>query len=113
MEGKLRLQDALNGAVLLSLEDLVTQWRVFERHLVGLEVFDAQRVVFVVEERHYIVHPTPHVGLAHAYLNLHVEEISEREHLDRSRVDAGEGDGPATPDRSHTLAQGERPIELE
>src|SRR5215217_762142 len=73
---RLELQDALDGAVLLFLEDLVAQWRVFEWHLVGLEILYAKWIV-VVQERHDVLDPLPHVGLSHPKLYLHVEEVAQ------------------------------------
>src|SRR5215212_4774890 len=108
---QLRLQDTLDGAVLLFLEDFVAQRGVFERHLVGLEILGAQRIV-VVQERHDIVHVAADVGLTHTHLYLHVEEVPEREHLYGSGVDAADREGPATTDRCYALTQGERLVKL-
>src|SRR5918998_6559881 len=102
---RLGLQDTLDGAVLLLLEVLVSQRRVFEGHLVGLEVLDAQRVV-VVQERHDVFDPLPDIGLSHAQLYLHVEEVAQREGLDRACVDASERERPSAPDGGHAVAQG-------
>ena len=55
----------------------------------GLEVLDAKRV-FVVQERYDVLDPSPYVGLSHAQLYLHVEEVAQWEGLYRTRVDAGE-----------------------
>src|SRR5919112_2706814 len=79
---RLRFQDALDGAVLLFLEDLVTQRRIFEWHLVGLEILDSQRIV-VIQEWHDVFDPLPDVGLSHAQLYLHVEEVAQWEGLYR------------------------------
>src|SRR5215203_3122369 len=108
---RLGLQDALDGAVLLFLEDLIAQRRVFEWHLVGLEILDAKRIV-VAQERHDVLDPLPYVGLSHAELYLHVEEVAQREGLDRPRVDAGERERSAASHCRHAVAQGGRAVEL-
>src|SRR5215207_4988041 len=109
---RLGLQDALDGAVLLFLEDLIAQRCVFERHLVGLEILDAKRIV-VVQKRRDVLHPLPHVGLSHTKLYLHVEEVAQWEGLDRPRVDAGERERAAASHGGHAVAQGSRPVELQ
>src|SRR5918994_7715407 len=109
---RLGLQDALDGAVLLFLRDLVSQWCVFEWHLVGLEILDAQTIV-VVKKRHDIFDPLPHVGLSHTELYLHVEEVAQWEGLDRPRVDAGDRERSAASHCGHAVAQGGGPVELQ
>jgi hypothetical protein len=59
-----RLENDLDGAVLLLLEDLVAVRRLLERHRVGGEGVDAQRVV-VGQQRHDVLDPLLDVGLPH------------------------------------------------
>src|SRR6185312_5460196 len=71
------LEQHLEGPVLLLLEPLVGLWRLSERHVVGGEAIDAERVVVAGEERQDVVHPALDVGLAHTHVQLLVEHLQE------------------------------------
>src|SRR5688500_4538672 len=58
----------LDRAVLLLAEVRVGLRGLLERHVVGGEVVDTQRVA-LGEDRQDVGHPAPHVGLAHAQLD--------------------------------------------
>src|SRR5690606_24147858 len=70
--------DHLDGAVLLALEHVVGVRRVGQRHVVGGEVVDAERVL-VGEVGDDVVGPAADVGLAHAQLDLLVEQGEQRD----------------------------------
>src|SRR5919199_1168651 len=78
----------------------------------GGEILGAQRIL-VAKQGEEIVGPPADVGLTHAELDLHIEEVSQGEHLYRSGIDAAYRQGSAAPDRRHTLAQGICPIKLD
>src|SRR3954447_13468266 len=88
------LQHDLDGAVLLLLEGLVGVGGVVERQVVGGEALHAQRVI-VGEQRHDLRHPALDVRLAHAQLDLLVEERQHRQRVRLAAIDAAERDRPA------------------
>ena len=62
----------------------------------GGEVLHAERVVLPTDQRQEVVHPAPHVGLAHADLDLLVEHRQQRQRVGGAAVHPDERDG-ATP----------------
>src|SRR6478752_4455706 len=89
------LQQDLDRAVLLALEDLVGVGGLAERQLMRGEILDAEGIGFVFEQRHDVVDPAPHVGLAHPQLDLLVEEIHHGHWVSGAAVDAAERDRAA------------------
>src|SRR4051794_19952920 len=79
--GRSRLQDDLDGPVLLVLEDLIPVRRLLQWQAMRREEIDAERVV-VGQQRQDLIRPAPHVRLPHAQLDLLVEPVAEREVLD-------------------------------
>src|SRR5215217_2331836 len=85
---QLRFEDALDGAILLFLEDLVGVRSLIERKLMGGEILDTQRIVVAAEQRHDVVYPPLDVRLAHADLDAPVEEVHHGQGVGLAAVDA-------------------------
>src|SRR4029453_19252780 len=86
--GSLRsgLQDDLDAAVLLLLEDVVAVRRLFERHPVRHQVVHAQRVVVAGGQREDVAHPALHVCLAHPHRDPLVEQVHHRDRVGLAAV---------------------------
>ena len=82
----LRLQDHLDAAVFLFLEDLVGGRGAVEVDLVGFQVHDAERVCGIFHEREQLVRPPADVALAHPELDLLVEHGQQRHGAGRAAV---------------------------
>ena len=65
----------------------------------GGEGLDAEGILVAVEQGHDLVDPAFDVGLAHAQLDLLVEQVHHRHRVDLPAVHAAEGDRPASPDQ--------------
>ena len=74
------------------------------------KVVDAQRVV-VVEQRHDVVDPAAHVGLAHPELDLLVEHGHHRHRVGHAAVDAAERDGAAAAHDVDRQVQRAQPVD--
>src|ERR687897_1075499 len=84
----LGLQEHLDRAVLLLLEDVVAVWRLVQRKMVGVEVVDAERVPVALEQGHDLGHPVLHVRLPHPQLDLLVEHREHRQRVGGAAIDA-------------------------
>src|SRR4051794_9325840 len=107
-----RLQHDLDRAVLLLLEHLVGARRLVEREAVGDQVARAERVL-LGEQGQDLVGPAAHVRLAHADLDLLVEEVAEWEVLLEADVDARDRERSAAADRAHAGPQRLEPVHLQ
>ena len=85
--------------------------RLVERHLVGREVRDAERVGGVVDERQDVVDPAVDVRLPHPDLQLAVEDLHHRERVLLAAVDTADRDRAAAPGGLQRRVQRRQPVD--
>src|SRR5687768_4221987 len=104
-----RLEQDLDAAVLLFLEQLVRSRSLLQGQLVGGQILGPERIV-VSEQGEKVVHPALDVRLSHAKRHALVEEIEHRQRVGLAAVDADQRDRAAAPDRGDGGSQRGQPV---
>src|SRR5215210_4662292 len=76
----------------------------------GGEVLDPERIVRADKEWHDLIYPRLDVGLAHADLDLLVEELQHVHGVSRTAVNATDGERTPTPHGLDTLLERRQPV---